>query len=110
MYEIMYDTSKFADPKYFKDGKQPLVYSFGDPTGYGAHGDYLFGWKDNALQTAMDALGTTCGSEYCDQVLSIQDGRDAIACRKEQQAKEDIGATTCRLRCDILQFMDANTR
>jgi Domain of unknown function (DUF1996) len=31
MYEIMYDTSGFADPSYFKNGKQPLVYSFGDP-------------------------------------------------------------------------------
>jgi len=31
MYEIMYDTSGFADPAYYKDGKQPLVYSFGDP-------------------------------------------------------------------------------
>lgn len=31
MYEIMYDTrGAMSDPKYFKDGKQPLVYSFGD--------------------------------------------------------------------------------
>ena len=30
MYEIMYDTSGFADPAYYKDGNQPLVYSFGD--------------------------------------------------------------------------------
>ena len=32
MYEIMYDTSGFADPAYFQNGKQPLVYSFGDPS------------------------------------------------------------------------------
>ena len=31
MYEIMYDTSGFANPEYYKDGSQPLVYSFGDP-------------------------------------------------------------------------------
>jgi hypothetical protein len=30
MYEVMYDTSEFANPEYYKDGKQPLVYSFGD--------------------------------------------------------------------------------
>jgi hypothetical protein len=30
MYEVMYDTSSFADPSYFTNGKQPLVYSFGD--------------------------------------------------------------------------------
>jgi len=27
----MWDTKQFNDPKYYKDGKQPLVYSFGDP-------------------------------------------------------------------------------
>jgi hypothetical protein len=30
MYEIMYDTSEFANPDYYKNGKQPLMYSFGD--------------------------------------------------------------------------------
>ncbi|CAI6308259.1 unnamed protein product [Periconia digitata] len=91
MYEIMFDTRQFNDEKYWADGNQPLVYSFGDPTGYGAHGDYLFGWKDDALQRGMDSLGKTCGSEYCDQVLTVQDGKDAIGCTKSQQANEDIG-------------------
>jgi hypothetical protein len=65
-------------------------------TGYGAHGDYLFGWKGDALQRGMDALGKTCGSEYCDQVLTVQAGKDAIACTKVQQAKEDVGTDTCK--------------
>lgn len=31
MYEVMYDTSgPLANPDYYRDGKQPLVYSFGD--------------------------------------------------------------------------------
>ncbi|CAO2650810.1 Nn.00g091070.m01.CDS01 [Neocucurbitaria sp. VM-36] len=94
MYEIMFDTSQFTNPEYFKDGKQPLVYSFGDATGYGAHGDYLFGWKDDALQRGMDALGSKCGSEYCDQILTIQSGESAIGCTKAQQAREDVGSST----------------
>ncbi|KAF2688717.1 hypothetical protein K458DRAFT_475395 [Lentithecium fluviatile CBS 122367] len=95
MYEIMYDTSgPFSDAKYFKDGKQPLVYSFGDPTGHGQHGDYLFGWKDDSLQRGMDALGTKCGSEDCTQILKIQAGKDAIACTKKQQAPEDVGTSS----------------
>ncbi|KAF3020177.1 hypothetical protein E8E14_010208 [Neopestalotiopsis sp. 37M] len=93
MYEIMYDTTQFNNPDYWKDGKQPFVYSFGDPTGFGAHGDYLFGWKDDALQRAMDGLGTTCASEDCTQVLDIQAGKDAIACTKAQQATEDVGSS-----------------
>lgn len=67
-------------------------------TGYGAHGDYLFGWKGDALQRAMDGLGKTCGSEYCDKVLTIQDGKDAIGCIKNQQAKEDVGSEGCKSR------------
>lgn len=30
MYEIMFDTTPFNDAKYWSNGKQPLVYSFGD--------------------------------------------------------------------------------
>lgn len=66
-------------------------------TGYGAHGDYLFGWKGDALQRGMDSLGSKCGSEYCDQVLTIQSGKDAIGCTKAQQANEDVGSSTCKL-------------
>lgn len=91
MYEIMYDTSQFADPKYFQDGKQPLVYSFGDTTGFGAHGDYLFGWEDGSLQRAMDALGTNCFSETC-PALKLQSGEDLIRCTKPQQAVENVGS------------------
>ena len=64
-------------------------------TGYGAHGDYLFGWKDDALQRAMDGLGKGCHSEDCMSVLKIQSGKDAIACTKAQQAKEDVGNSKC---------------
>ena len=64
-------------------------------TGYGAHGDYLFGWKDDALQRAMDALGTNCWSETC-PALQLQSSENAIGCTKQQQFKEDIGADSCR--------------
>ncbi|KAM7189662.1 protein of unknown function (DUF1996) domain containing protein [Rhypophila sp. PSN 637] len=93
MYEVMYDTSQFADPKYYQNGKQPLVYSFGDPTGYGAHGDYLFGWEGDSLQRAMDSLNTNCWSEYCPE-LKLQSWEAANSCTKSQMAKEDIGTDT----------------
>ncbi|KAK3381260.1 hypothetical protein B0H63DRAFT_434647 [Podospora didyma] len=92
MYEMLWDTSAFNDPKYFEGGKQPFVYSFGDATGYGQHGDYLFGWKGDALQRGMDAvLGDNCVNDGC-PVLKSQANSDAVACKKSTQVLgEDVG-------------------
>lgn len=62
-----------------------------ESTGYGQHGDYLFGWKDDSLQKAMDALpGGKCANANC-SVLKIQSAKDSMACKKAQQAKENVG-------------------
>ncbi|KAL1893721.1 hypothetical protein Sste5346_006222 [Sporothrix stenoceras] len=92
MYEVMWDTRPFNDPKYYTNGKQPFVYSFDDSTGHGQHGDYLFGWKGDALQKGMDALGKNgCTNDVCSTALKIQSGADAIACTKKSQSGEDVG-------------------
>jgi hypothetical protein len=62
-----------------------------DRIGYGQHGDYLFGWKDNALQTAMDALPSgKCANANC-SVLKVQSAQTAMTCKKAQQVVEDVG-------------------
>jgi hypothetical protein len=60
--------------------------------GHGQHGDYLFGWKGDALQRGMDAvLGSNCVNDLC-PALKTQSSAEAAACTKKTQVEgEDVG-------------------
>ncbi|KAB5511710.1 hypothetical protein GE09DRAFT_639352 [Coniochaeta sp. 2T2.1] len=87
MYEVMFDTRQFNNKADWPPNGQPFHWSTGDNTGYAIHGDYLFGWKGDALQRAMD---NKCAGDNC-KPLQRQDNAKAVACTKSQMARENIG-------------------
>ena len=60
-------------------------------TGYGQHGDYVFGWKSDALQKAMDG---SCFGHAC-AGLQLQEFTEANKCSVKAVVKEETDG--CRL-------------
>ena len=58
-YEVIWNTPDFADMWY--DGQQPFVWAFGDPTGFGGHGDFINGWDVPTLQNAINECTSDSG-------------------------------------------------
>ena len=55
LLETIWDTRAFNNKADWpEDGSQPFFWSNGDTSGYSSHADYVFGWKDDSLQKAMD--------------------------------------------------------
>ncbi|KAK8119867.1 uncharacterized protein PG998_004493 [Apiospora kogelbergensis] len=88
MLEVNWDTRDFNDESEWpEDGSQPFVLSTGDEsTGYGQHGDYVFGWQDDSLQLAMD---NQCYLRNCSRLPS-QMPPDKNRCSVPVTAPENI--------------------
>ncbi|RXW16742.1 hypothetical protein EST38_g9113 [Candolleomyces aberdarensis] len=89
--EINWDTRPFNDPKIWpKDGSQPFVFSMGDPTGYGQHADYVFGWEGDSLKRAMDVCTGADGLVTKCSALTVQTTEEMNNCRVPVKVKEVI--------------------
>lgn len=90
-FETLWDTTEF-NQWWPEDGSQPFVLSYGDggdSLGYGTHADYVFGWKGDALQRAMDS---DCMFQGCEngRPLKSQSVAQMNACRVKDFVGEDI--------------------
>jgi hypothetical protein len=89
-YETMWNTTVFKD-MWPKDGSQPFVWSFMDSKGYGTHADYVFGWKGDSLQRAMNdsCMFHACGSPGKPGILKTQTVADMNKCAVAKTVTED---------------------
>jgi hypothetical protein len=92
-YETQWDTTQFNN-MWPADGSNPFVLSFGDSHGYGTHADYMFGWKGDSLQKAMDS---TCMFQACEggKPLKSQTVAQQNACSVKSTVTENIDG--CKL-------------
>jgi hypothetical protein len=83
LLETVWDTKLFNNKNDWPaDGSQPFVWSSGDATGFSTHADYVFGWKDDSLQKAMD------GNNY---VSAPTLKKQAIAAQNKCTVKDMVG-------------------
>ncbi len=95
-YETLWDTTQFKDV-WPKDGSNPLYLSFANNAGngaYGTHADYMFGWKGDSLQRAMDS---SCMFQACEngKPLKSQSVAQMNKCAAKKLVNENIDGCKC---------------
>ncbi|TEB26880.1 hypothetical protein FA13DRAFT_1776751 [Coprinellus micaceus] len=92
-YETLWDTTQFND-MWRQGDSNPFVMSYDDSRGYGTHAGYVFGWKGDSLQRAMDS---GCMFQGCENgnPLRSQSIQQMNACQVKAMVGGDTGANNC---------------
>jgi len=59
-YEVTFQVDAFKN-MWQNSSQSPFVFSQGDPTGFGFHGDFINGWDIDVLQKAVDTCTASSG-------------------------------------------------
>ncbi|KFX92577.1 hypothetical protein V490_05312 [Pseudogymnoascus sp. VKM F-3557] len=94
-YEVVWDTPKFADQ--WNGDKHPFVFSNGDETGYGYHGDFVNGWDVPTLQKAVTECTNLSGVVEDCPVFQFFEDEKVDACKIKPTLDEKVQGTLAAL-------------
>lgn len=94
-YEVVWDTNKYADK--YTDGTHPFVFSNGDETGYGYHGDFVNGWDVPTLQKAVTECTNLSGVVEDCPVFQFFEDEKVDSCKIESTVSETVQGTLAAL-------------
>ncbi|KAJ8129809.1 hypothetical protein O1611_g3823 [Lasiodiplodia mahajangana] len=101
-YEVTWGVDDFKDMWY--GDKQPFVFSNGDMTGRGYHGDFINGWDIPTLQKAINECNAESGNiEEC-SAFTFREDNDMTACKVLPRVNETVSGVLSALPgCNPIQ-------
>ncbi|KAI1079785.1 hypothetical protein F5B20DRAFT_590325 [Whalleya microplaca] len=86
--EVTWNVDDFKDQWY--GDEQPFIFSNGDPTGYGYHGDFVNGWDIPTLQTAINECTDDSGVVERCSAFQFRADADMAACKVLPRVSEAV--------------------
>lgn len=103
-YEVIFSTAGF-DWWVPEEGWQPFVFSMGDPTGYGFHGDFVNGWNVTLLQEATNTCTNLSGIPADCPLFEFYTNDESSACILAPTIDEQVDGIMDQLPgCNPVQY------